>query len=88
MGRIIVPEFTKEQCRELLWNMKTGDCSRFRIRCHSVLLKSEGKTCKEIRDITGLSNVLVTFWIKRYQTRGIDGLRTLYGENRRPKQKK
>ena len=87
MGRIIVPEFTKEQRRELSWNMKTGDCPRFRTRCHSVLLKSEGKTCKEIRDITGLSNVLVTSWVKRYQTRGIDGLKTLYGENRKPKQK-
>ena len=87
MGRIIVPEFTKEQRKELSWNMRAGDCPRFRIRCHSVLLKSEGKTCKEIRDITGLSYVLVTFWVKRYQTMGINGLKTLYGENRKPKQK-
>ena len=87
MGRIIIPEFTKEQRKELSWNMKTGDCSRFRTRCHSVLLKSDGKTCKEIRDITGLSNVLITFWVKRYQTMGVNGLRTLYGENRKVKPK-
>ena len=88
MGRIIVPEFTKEQRKELSWNMRAGDCPRFRIRCRSVLLKSEGKTCKEIRDITGLSYVLVPFWVKRYQTMGINGLKTLYGENRKPRQKK
>jgi len=87
MGRIIVPEFTREQRRELSWNMMTGDCPRFRTRCHAVLLKSEGKTCKEIRDITGLSYILVTSWVKRYQTRGIEGLKTLYGENRKPRGK-
>lgn len=88
MGRIIVPEFTKEQRKELSWNRRAGDCPRFRIRCHSVLLKSEGKTSKEVRDITGLSYVRIIYWVKRYQEKGIDGLRTLYGENRKPKQEK
>jgi len=85
MGRIIVPEFTTNQRKELSWNMKTGDCPRFRIRCHAVLLKSDGKTSKEIRDITGLSRIRITSWVKRYQEMGIDGLKTLYGENRRPR---
>lgn len=78
-----MPEFTREQRRELMFYMKAGDCPRFRVRCHSVLLKSEGKTSKEIRYITGLSNVLVMSWVRRYQAMGIEGLKTLSGKNRK-----
>ncbi|MEM6965739.1 MAG: helix-turn-helix domain-containing protein [Bacteroidota bacterium] len=49
-----------------------------------VLLKSEGRSSKEIADIVGTNLVSVNTWVNRYQTEGMGGLKTRSGRGRKP----
>jgi transposase len=54
------------------------------MRCQSILLKSEGRTSKDVGSITGMCNVSVDTWVKRYKSEGFPGLITKFVRGRKP----
>jgi transposase len=46
-------------------------------------LKSEGRTSKDVGKITGMCNVSVDTWVKRYKVEGLQGLITKFGRGRK-----
>jgi len=84
MGRVNTPSLTPTQRRELELGIRNGKSHCFRQRCHSILLKSEGRTSKDVGSITGMCNVSVDTWLKRYKANGIQGLVTKDGRGRKP----
>ena len=83
MGRVNTPILTQSQRQALESGLKQGKSHCFRMRCQSILLKSESRTSKEVGEITGMSNVSVNSWVKRYKTEGISGLYTQPGRGRK-----
>jgi transposase len=83
MGRVNTPILTCEQRQALESGLKQGKSHCFRMRCQSILLKSEGRTSKEVGAITDMSHVSVNSWVKRYKTDGISGLYTRSGRGRK-----
>jgi len=83
MGRVNTPILTHEQRQALESGLKQGKSHCFRMRCQSILLKSEGRSSKEVGAITGMCNVSVNSWVKRYKTEGISGLYTQPGRGRK-----
>lgn len=63
---------------------RTGRSHAFRQRCQIVLLKSEGRSSKEVASIVKQHYVSVNSWLTRYQQAGLDGLRTKPGRGRKP----
>ena len=83
MGRVNTPSLTPEQRRELESGIRDGKSHCFRMRCQCILLKSEGRTSKDVGKITGMCNVSVDTWVKRYKTEGLQGLATKPGRGRK-----
>jgi transposase len=63
---------------------KTGKSHCFRNRCHVILLKSGGRTSKEVGKITGMSHVSVNSWVHKYKEEGMEGLSDKSGQGRKP----
>lgn len=84
MGRVNTPTLASTQRKELESGLKEGKSHSFRMRCQSILLKSEGRTSKETGRITGMSHVSVNSWLSRYKSEGISGLYTKAGRGRKP----
>lgn len=70
------PYLTLLQRKELEIGLKDGPSHSFRMRCQSVLLKSEGRTSQEVGKITVMSHVSVNSWLNRYKSEGLSGLYT------------
>lgn len=83
MGRVNTPALTGMQRHELERGFREGTTHCFRQRCQSILLKSEGRTSKEVGSITGLCAVSINSWVRRYQSEGISGLSTRPGRGRK-----
>jgi transposase len=83
MGRVNAPTLTAAQHRELEAGIKQGTSYCFRMRCQSVLNKSEGRDSKEVGLLTGMCAVSVSKWLKRYKEEGISGLATKAGRGRK-----
>ena len=83
MGRVNTPSLTPEQRRELELGIREDKRHCFRMRCQSILLKSEGRTSKDVGSITGMCNVSVDTWVKRYKSNGLEGLVTKQGRGRK-----
>jgi transposase len=49
------------------------------------LLKSEGRTSKDVGKIVDMSHVSFNSWLSRYKSEGIRGLLTKEGRGRKPK---
>jgi len=84
MGKIKTVELTRAQRAALEKGYRTGSSHAFRTRCQMILLKSERRTSAEIADLLGCCEVVVNNWLKRYESEGIDGLRTKPGRGRKP----
>jgi transposase len=84
MGRVNTPSLTLEQRRELESGFRDGLRHCFRMRCQCLLLKSEGRTSKDVGSITGMCHVSVNTWVKRYKSEGFQGLSTKSGRGRKP----
>lgn len=84
MGRVNTPVLNEEQRKELEKSFKTSDNHAFRMRCHAILLKAEGRKSKDVGEITNMCHVSVNSWLRRYKTEGIEGLRTKPGRGRKP----
>jgi transposase len=83
MGRVNTPTLTAGQRIELELGFREGISHSFRMRCHSILLKSEGRTSKDVGMIVGMRNVSVDHWVKRYKDEGFSGLFTRPGRGRK-----
>ena len=84
MGRVNTPIVTLTQRQELEEGLRHGSSHCFRMRCQSILLKSEGRKSKEVSQITGMCAVSINNWVKRYNEEGIAGLQTKSGRGRKP----
>ena len=80
--RLIKLDSTQRKALET--GQQEGKTARFRQRCQIILLKSQGRTSKDIGQIVGLSHISVNAWLNRYEAEGIAGLHTKPGRGRRP----
>jgi len=62
---------------------RTSPSHAFRQRCQLVLLKSEGRTSKEVAAILKQHYVSVNTWLNRYQQGGLQALQTKPGRGRK-----
>ena len=84
MGRVNTPTITFTQRKELEEGLRHGASHCFRMRCQSILLKSEGRKSKEVSQITGMCAVSINNWTKGYTEEGIAGLQTKSSRGRKP----
>ena len=84
MGKIRTIELTPEQQKALQEGYQLGETHTFRRRCQLVLLKSEGRTSKEVSCIIKMNELSINQWLDRYQSQGIEGLKTKPGRGRKP----
>ncbi len=64
MGKIRTIELTIEQEKALQEGYQKGKTHAFRKRCQLVLLKSEGRTSKEVSQIIKMNEIsIITGWI-------------------------
>lgn len=55
---------------------RNGASHTFRTRCQIILLKSESRPSAEVGRIVGCCEMTVNSWVCRYQSEGLEGLRT------------
>jgi transposase len=84
MSRVNTPQLSNRDRLLLESGLKKGASHCFRSRCHVILLKSEGRSSKDVGLITGISHVSVNSWVKRFKTEGISGFRNKPGQGRKP----
>lgn len=82
--RITRLNISEEELQKLQNGFRNGDTHCFRMRCHVIILKSQGKMSKDVGDVTDMSEQSVNKWVKRYRAEGIDGLITKPGQGRKP----
>ena len=64
---------------------REGKTHFFRQLCQMVLLKSEGRTSKELAAILGKCEQSINNWLDRWQEQGIEGLKVKPGRGAKPK---
>jgi len=77
-------ELSKSERAALETGFKNRDSTIYSRRCHIILLKSEGRSSKEIAKIFGITDQSVNNWVKRYESSGLAGLQTRSGQGRKP----
>ncbi len=83
MGRKVKKiSITPAQRVELEHGYKHGKSVMSR-RCHMILLKSDGRASRDIADILGIHPVSVNNWVSRFESSGMDGLKTKPGQGRK-----
>ena len=83
MGRVNTPKLSEESRQSLEKEYKKSLSPTFRQRCQTILLKSDGRTSKDVGQIVGMSHVRVNSWLYRYNAEGIEGLKTKSGRGRK-----
>jgi hypothetical protein len=76
MGKIRKIELSTEQLAELAAGIRTGKSHAYRQRCQLVMLKSEGRSSKEVAAIIKMNAITINNWLNRYELEGIAGLKT------------
>ena len=84
MGKIKNIELTSKQQKALENGYRNGTSHAFRMRCKAVLLKAQGLSSPKIGEQLDMHQVSVNNWVKRFQTEGIEGLKTRPGRGRKP----
>lgn len=84
MGKPKVLELTEAERLALEKGFRLGEKHCFRMRCHAVLLKSDGLSSVAVGARTEMSDVSVNAWVKRFKSEGIKGLKTRSGRGRKP----
>jgi transposase len=79
MGRVNTPIITELERLALENGLRTSKSHAFRMRCQTILLKSDGRKSKDVACIVAMSHVSVNSWLKRYKDQGIEGLLTKPG---------
>lgn len=72
-------KLTKSEKETLLEGYKNHPKAHFRLRCHTLLLSSEGMTVQELMKITKTRSRTIYTWMDRWETMGIIGLTILQG---------
>lgn len=85
MGKIRAIELTDVQRKALEKGYREGKTHFFRQLCQMVLLKSEGRTSKELAAILGKCEQSINNWLDRWQEQGIEGLKIKSGRGAKPK---
>lgn len=84
MGKLRIISLSESEKEALSNGYKTGANHVFRMRCHIILMKSEGFFSREISAIPGYPPELcVNKWLTRYEKLGIEGLKTQPGRGRK-----
>ena len=83
MGKIRKIALSEQERTALLQGYREGKTVVFRQRCHMILLKSEGRTSKDVAAILGSNLLSVNNWLTRYEQQGISGLATRPGRGRK-----
>lgn len=84
MGNIRVVEIKEEDRFQLERDYRQSINHSYRQRCKLVLLKSEGRSAKEVGNILGMHPVTINTWLDRFETDGINGLKIKPGRGRKP----
>ena len=84
MGKRRTIDLNPTERKALEEAFRSGSSHAFRQRCQIVLLKSEGRSSKEVASIVKQHYVSVNTWLTRYQLIGLDGLLTKPGRGRKP----
>ncbi|MFY7999126.1 MAG: helix-turn-helix domain-containing protein [Candidatus Kapaibacteriota bacterium] len=84
MTRVNTPILTESQRQELDHLYKTSPKHVVRKNCHTILLKAEGRTSKDVGAIVGMTDVSVNSWVRRYNAEGVTGLMIKPGRGRKP----
>ncbi len=82
MGKKKIVQLIEAQQDELENGYRNGKSHAFRQRCQMVLLKSENRSSREVAGIMGCCEVVVNTWQRRFETEGIEGLKTRPGRGR------
>jgi transposase len=85
MGKKLQPSLRPEQVSELEHGYRHGKSHSFRLRCHLVLLKSEGHSSKFITGLSGYPKHQgsINTWVTRYLKLGLAGLSNKSGQGRK-----
>jgi len=75
-------QLTQEEKEDLEVGYHQSSNARFSQRCHMILLKSQGRTSKELETIFNSTYQSINSWVKRYEAEGIAGLQTRPGRGR------
>ena len=78
-----VVQLTSDQRAALEQGYKQSKSASFSRRCHIILLKSQGRTSEEIAKIVGTTIQPVNRWVKRFESKGIQGLQNKPGQGRK-----
>lgn len=84
MTRVNTPILTESQHQELDHLYKTNPKHVVRKNCHTILLKAEGRTSKDVGAIVGMTDVSVNSWVRRFKAEGVSGLLIKPGRGRKP----
>jgi transposase len=76
------PKLNEKERTELEFGYKKGEKHNFRLRCQIILLKSEGRTSKEVSAILKITHNRINDWVSRYKKMGIEGLYNKKGQGR------
>lgn len=84
MGKIRKIELSEAERQGLDSGLRLGKSHAYRQRCQLVLLKSEGRSSKQVGQIVKMNAISVNNWLSRYQREGLAGLKTKAGRGRKP----
>jgi transposase len=80
--KIVVLNETQKAALERGW--REGASHAFRQRCRLVLLKSEGRTSRQVAALLGCCEMAVNNWLKRFADEDLPGLQTRPGRGGKP----
>jgi transposase len=83
MGKTKIIQLSEERRQELEDGYRNSQSHAFRERCQMILLKSEKRTSAEIARFLSCHKITVNEWVKRFESEGVEGLRTRPGRGRR-----
>lgn len=83
MGKIRVINLREEQRKSLEAGLRSGKSHGFRMRCQLVLLKSEGRSSKEVAGLVKMHPISVNNWLNRFEQEGLAGLTIKAGRGRK-----
>lgn len=83
MPQIKTIELTAEERIGLESGYRRGKSHAFRMRCQTILFKSEKRTSLEVAGLVGSCEATVNKWLLRYEREGLAGLQTKPGRGRK-----
>lgn len=84
MGKTRILELTNEENADLEKGYRNGPSHAFRTRCQMLLLRSQGRSAREVACHIGCCDLVVYRWVSRYGREGLAGLHTRQGRGRKP----